>query len=263
MSSFSFPENRVLSAIRRKETALGIYIETPSSTMVELAAAGGFDFVRIDWCHNSMDLPALEKCILAAERWGITPMVRIQYNHPDLARILEMGIMGVIIPDMDSADKARAAVQAVKFDPLGDRGLFSASRQSGYGAASSADYVRWTNENVLIGVQIESVEGIARLDEILRVDGIDLVLSGRGDLSNSLGLPGQKNHPDVLAAEEKIFARAAARGKCISPQLEAGNPALQSEITKWNQRGAYAISLGVDTALIKSAFSGIVLRAKG
>lgn len=259
---YTFPENRVLSSIQHRQTALGIYVETPSSSVVELAAAAGMDFVRIDWCHNSMDLSLLEKCILAAERWNITPMARIPFDHPDMARVLELGIMGVIIPDMDSAEKARAAVQAVKFAPLGDRGLFSAARQSGYGSVSGADYIRWTNENVLIGVQIESREGIRHLDEILQVEGIDMVLSGRGDLSNSLGVPGQKTHPDVLAAEDEIFSKAAALGKCISPQLDAGSPALGSEVAQWNQRGAYAISLGVDAALIKKAFSDLVVRAK-
>lgn len=259
---FTFPENKVLTAIRNRETALGIYVETPASSVVELAAAAGMEFVRIDWCHSPMDLSTLEKCMLAAELRGITPMVRIQHDHPDLGRILEMGAMGVIIPDMDSPEKARAAVNAVKFAPMGDRGLFSAARQSGYGAVGAGEYVRWCNENVLLGVQIESREGIERLDEILDVEGIDLVPSGRGDLSNSLGVPGQKNHPMVLEAEREIFSKAVARGKCISPQLDSGAADLAQQVADWNSRGAYAISLGLDSALIKKAFADAVKRAR-
>jgi 4-hydroxy-2-oxoheptanedioate aldolase len=174
-----------------------------------------------------------------------------------------MGVMGIIIPDVATAERARAAVAAAKFAPVGDRGLFSASRQSGYGIVGGAEYTRWTNRQVVLGIQIESREAIDKIDEILAVDGIDLVLSGRGDLSNALGVTGQKNHPSVLQAEEKIFSKAVARGLAISPQLDSFSPDISDEIRSWNEKGAYIISLGVDAALIRRAFADAVVRARG
>lgn len=254
--------NRLIESVQQKKCCLGMYIETPSSQIVELACLAGVDFVRLDLCHGAWDLEQAEKCIITAERYGVVPMVRMSMDEQRIPQIIELGAQGVIIPDISTRERAQKAADLVKFAPLGDRGLFSASRQGQYGKVPAAEYIRWNNDNVLLAVQIESREAIENIDEILSVDGIDMVLSGRGDLSNSLGVPGEKTHPAVLEAEQRIFSKALERGKIISPQLDGFSKNLAQELKEWNSIGAYVVSLGVETAIIRRSFSDMLSRAR-
>lgn len=251
-------KNPLKRAILEKRAAFGIYVEEPSPTIVELAALAGLDFVRLDWCHGPFSPATLMNQVTAAESRGITPLVRLECNEQDVGLALELGAMGVIIPGVSDASAAGRAVDAVKFAPVGKRGLFSAARKSGFGTVGSSEFTKWTNEEVLLGVQIETLEAIENLDEILAVKGIDIVQSGRGDLSNALGVPGEKTHPRVIEAEEKIFGKALSRGLAISPQLDPYAPGFEEEVASWVEKGAYLISLGIDQAIIKKAFQGIV-----
>ncbi|MDR3589984.1 MAG: aldolase/citrate lyase family protein [Negativicutes bacterium] len=248
--------NPVKQAILKGETVFGVYITVPSPMIVELAGHAGFDFVRIDICHSSADLTTVESMIRAAELTGVTPMLRIDCDPEKIQSLLEMGAMGLVVPDIATAEAARAVVEAVRFQPVGKRGMFSAARSSGYGAISGAEYSRWTNEEILLGIQIESMEAVNNLDEILSVSGIDMVLSGRGDLANSLGVPGQKNHPSVLAAEEKIFAVAKARGLSISVNLDPMAQDFGATVSMWQDKGAQVITLGHDTNIIRKSLEG-------
>ena len=209
-------KNPVKQAIMNGETVFGLYIAVPSPLLVELAGYAGFDFVRIDVCHSAADLPTIVDMIRAAEASGIVPMARVDNDPYLIAKILEAGAMGLYVPDVSTQEMARSVVDAVHFAPVGKRGTFAASRIARYGAIGSGDYAKWSNEEILLGVQIESKEAADNLEKTLGVDGIDMIGSGRGDLSNALGLTGQKNHPSVLALEEKIFATAKSRGKCVS-----------------------------------------------
>jgi len=251
-------KNPLKQAIREKKAAFGIYVEEASPTIVELAALAGLDFVRLDWCHGPFSPATLMNQVTAAESRGITPLVRLECNEQNVGQVLELGAMGVIIPGVSSASEARRAVDAAKFVPVGKRGLFSAARKAGFGTVSGAEFTRWTNEEVLLGIQIETLEAIENLDEILAVKGIDIVQSGRGDLSNALGVPGQKTHPRVLEAEERIFGKALSMGLAISPQLDPYAPGFEEEAAGWVEKGAYLISLGIDQAIIKKAFQSIV-----
>jgi 4-hydroxy-2-oxoheptanedioate aldolase len=250
--------NPLKEAVREGRTAYGIYIEDPSCTMVELAGLAGFDFVRLDWCHAPFDLNIIENMIRAAECQGIVPIIRLNLDDQKISSVLEMGAMGIVVPDVSTAAEAKAAVNAAKFSPAGERGMFSASRKSGYGRVDAATFKAWSNEQIMVGVQIESLQAIENLDEILGVEGIDIVLSGRGDLSDALGVPGQKNHPLVLKAEERIFDTAMSRGIAISPLLNPYAMGFDEEVRKWKEKGACIISLGIDAAIIRKAFEDIV-----
>jgi 4-hydroxy-2-oxoheptanedioate aldolase len=157
---------------------------------------------------------------------------------------------------------AKQIVKAARFHPLGDRGLFSAPRVGRYGYIGGPEYVQWSNEEVLLGVQIESKEAVEHMEEILSVEGIDMVLSGRGDLAKSFGLTGQKNHPTVLAAEQKIYDTARQRGKSICVHLDPLAANLSETITKWKGKGAQVMTLGHDISLIKKAFETAIDTAR-
>lgn len=254
-------KNSIKQALQEGQTVLGINIGVPSPVIVELAAYAGFDFVRIDTSHNAYDLPTVVNLIRTAEAAGITPMARVDNDPYLISNILESGAMGLFIPDISSAQKAREVVDAVHFSPLGDRGTYSAARVMRYGEISGAGYSRWSNEELLLGVQIESKDAIENLEEILNVEGINMIGSGRGDLSNSLGLTGQKDHPSVLALEEKIFDAAKSRGMFTSVNLDPTAKNFAEVVGKWKKQ-AQVITLGHDIPFIRKMFSEAVKTAR-
>jgi len=230
--------------------------------LVELAGYNGYDFVRIDISHTTVDLSTIENMVRAAELSGITPMVRIN-NDPNLiSSVLEMGVQGLVIPDVESLEIAKSIVKAARFHPMGERGIFNAPRVSRYGYISGAEYTKWSNEEVLLGIQIENIEAVNKMDEILTVEGIDMCLSGRGDLAKSLGVPGQKNHPLVLEAEEEIFAAAKRHGKSISVNLDPTAANYIEGLKKWKSKGAQVITLGHDILLIKKGLEDAIKTAR-
>ena len=254
-------KNPVKQALREGRTVFVLYIAVPEPTMVELAGQAGFDFIRIDISHNAYDLPTVVHMIRAAEAVGVTPMARVDNDPYLIANVLEAGMMGLIVPDVATYEKAVSVVKAVHFAPLGDRGTYSAARVMGYGRVSGGDYSKWSNEEILLGIQIESKEAADNLEKTLGVDGIDMVGSGRGDLSNALGLTGQKNHPSVLALEEKIFATAKSRGKYTSVNLDPMAPDFSETVATWKKR-SQVITLGHDIPIIRKVFSDAMKTAR-
>ncbi len=254
-------KNPVKQALRGGQTVFGIYIGVPSPVMVELAGYAGFDFVRIDVCHCAADLPIIADMIRAAEASGVTPMIRLDYDPYLIAKVLEAGAMGLFIPDVSTHEMARSVVDAVHFAPLGDRGTFAASRITRYGAIGSGEYAKWSNEELLLGVQIESKEAADNLEKTLGVDGIDMFGSGRGDLANALGLTGQKNHPSVLALEEKIFDTAKKRGKYVSVNLDPTTRDFAETVAAWKKK-AQVITLGHDLTLLRKHFGDAIATAR-
>ena len=254
-------KNPVKEALRNGKTVIGVYIAVSSPMMVELAGYAGFDFIRIDISHNAYDLPTIVNMIRAAEAVGITPMARVDNDPYLIANVLEAGMMGLIVPDVATYEKALSVVKAVHFAPLGDRGTYSAARVMGYGAIGGGEYCKWSNEELLLGVQIESKEAADNLEKTLEVEGIDVVGSGRGDLSNSLGLTGQKNHPSVLALEDKIFATAKSRGKYCSVNLDPMAADFAETVAYWKKK-AQVITLGHDIPIIRKVFSDAVKTAR-
>ena len=254
-------KNPVKQALRDGRTVFGIYIGVPAPAMVELAGYAGFDFVRIDISHNAYDINTIVHMIRAADAAGVTPMVRVDNDPHLIANVLEAGAMGLIVPDVSTPEKARSVVNAVHFAPLGDRGTYAATRIARYGAISSGDYCKWSNEEIILGIQIESKEAADNLEKTLSVDGIDMIGSGRGDLSNSLGLTGQKNHPSVLALEEKIFDTAKSRGKYTSVNLDPTAPNFAETVASWKKK-AQVITLGHDITLIRKNFTDAIKTAR-
>lgn len=254
-------KNPVKEAIGKGATVFGLYIGIPSTQVVELAGYAGFDFVRIDMSHNAYDLPTIVNMIRAAEASGVTPMVRVDNDPYLIANILEAGAMGLFVPDVSTYEKALAVVKAVYFSPLGDRGTYAAARIARYGGISGGDYAKWSNKEILLGVQIESKEAADNLEEILTVDGIEMIGSGRGDLANALGLTGQNNHPSVLAPEEKIFKAARQRGKSVSVNLDPTAPDFAQTVALWKGK-AQCITLGHDLTLLRKHFAEAINTAR-
>ncbi len=208
-------ENTLKQRLQEGQAVFGVMITFPSATMVEMLGHLGFDWVLIDNEHGSITVDNSEDLVRAAEITGMAPIVRPVGNKPEIiAPFLDRGAWGVQIPHVNTAEEARAAVDAVKYPPVGHRGLFSGSRPGKYGfAGATADYVDEANRNTLVCLMLEEVEAIENLEDMVTVDGVDVFFIGSGDLSASMGYPGQQTHPEVQALMEKGITTIREAGK--------------------------------------------------
>ena len=207
-------ENRMKSLISAGKPAFGVSVQFPSPEIVEMIGQLGFDWVMLDAEHGSITPDNIGPLVMAAELHGITPIVRPEVNSPAVInKYLDRGVMGVQVPHVNTADEARAAVEACLFHPGGKRGL-GGGRMADFGfGIATTDYVKQANEQMLVCVQIEDVEAVANLDEILAVEGIDVFFIGPTDLAQSMGFPGQNGHPDVQKLVQETFRRIHAAGR--------------------------------------------------
>ena len=204
------------------EPAFGVSVMFPSPHIVEMLGALGFDWVLLDCEHGSLSPESVELMAMAAQASGMTPIARPATRSAEhIAQVLDRGVLGVQVPHIITADDARAAVQAVKYHPLGRRSLAAGTRAANYDARGSmADYVREANEATLIAVQIEDREALPNLDAILAVQDIDVFFIGPSDLSQSMGHPGNAKAAPVAQAIEAALARIRAAGK--TPGMPSG-----------------------------------------
>jgi 4-hydroxy-2-oxoheptanedioate aldolase len=208
--------------LKAGEPALGLSVMIPSPQLVEMAAGAGFDWVLIDCEHGSITRESAELMIMAAEASNITPIVRPRTKgHQDIVELMDCGAAGVQVPHVITPDDARAAVNAVKFHPAGKRSLAAGTRASGYGyKGSMADFTQAANKETLIAVQIEDEAALAHVDEILKVDGIDVFFIGPSDLSASMGHPGNPKAEPVAKAIDATLKTIVAAGK--TPGMPSG-----------------------------------------
>ena len=250
-------KNRLQEFLAAGDTGIGALVQLPSASVVEVLAQAGFDWLVIDTEHGPIDVERLQAMIRATSETATTPFVRIASKLDWLAkRALDVGALGVMIPGVNSADEARAAVRAVRYPPEGSRGYgptFAALRWG----LSGADYVRQANDTVMAILQIEHIDAVARIDDILIVRGIDLVLIGPNDLSGSMGLLGQVSHPEVQAAIDLVL-KAAKKA-----QVPAGIFGVSGdEINRYIAQGFQAILAGVDVAFLAAGASGMLNQIK-
>ena len=224
--------NRMKAKIQRGEPALGASVMFPSPQLVEMLGYAGFDWVLIDCEHGTVGLESMELMVMAAEAAGVTPIVRPRTNGAsDILQAMDRGALGVQVPHINTAAEARAAVAAVKFHPQGSRSLAAGTRASGYGfRGSMGGFVEEANRRTLVCVQIEDEAALPNLDEILRVEGIDVFFIGPSDLSQSMGHPGNPKEPRVARAIEEALAKIVAAGK--TPGMPATGDAVQGVLAK-------------------------------
>jgi 2-keto-3-deoxy-L-rhamnonate aldolase RhmA len=247
--------NKMKAKLAAGEPALGLSVMIPSAQVVEMAGALGFDWVLIDCEHGTITLETVELMIMAAEASDVTPIVRPRSNDPqDIVEVMDRGAAGVQVPHVVDGAAARAAVEAVKFHPLGRRGLAAGTRASGYGYRGSAgDFVTAANRETLVCVQIEDQAAVENIDEILQVEGVDVFFVGPSDLSQSMGYPGNPKADPVATAIDRTLKAIVAAGKT------PGMPATTDNLAATVDRGVRYIYTHLPTLL--GAAAGEYLRA--
>ncbi len=219
--------------------ALGAWMFLREPMTAEAAARMGYDYVVVDLQHGVASEPEALAMMQAAEAAGAIPVARVSTNHPmTIGRALDAGALAVIVPMVNSADDARAAVAACRYPPVGTRSYGPVAAISRY----SDDYARVANETVCCLVMIETVQALENLDAILSVPGIDGVYVGPVDLSLTLGLPPRPDNdaPEFLDAIDLILAGCARHG--IVPAIHAD----ERLAAGWIARGFRMVTVGYD-----------------
>jgi 4-hydroxy-2-oxoheptanedioate aldolase len=207
--------NTLKQKLRDGQPVFGAMITFPAPQIVEMLGYMGFDWVLIDNEHGSITVDTSEDMIRAAELTGVAPIVRPVANRPEvIAPFLDRGAWGVQVPHVNTRQEAEAAVAACKYFPEGQRGSFSRGRPAEYGMTGVAtkDYFAKANAETLVCLMLEEVEAIDNIAEIVKVKGVDVLFIGSGDLSQSMGYPGQQAHAEVLAVMERGVKRIRDAG---------------------------------------------------
>ncbi|MGO4384111.1 HpcH/HpaI aldolase family protein [Specibacter sp. RAF43] len=207
--------NRLRELLDRKPVLIGAMVNTPSPRLVEVCGHAGFDWLFVDGEHEMVDLRAAYDLCTAADAVGVPIAVRVPSGRPELLLgFAEAGAHCVVVPHVQDRTGAEAIVRDLAYPPLGRRGVHSRTRASNYGMhLSPVDYFALDGSHAMPMAMIEDAAAIEGIEEIVHVDGLDLFLVGPGDISGSLGVPGQLQHPEVVAHVERAMGAISRAGK--------------------------------------------------
>lgn len=239
------PKNRFKAALKAGQRQIGIWCSIPDPYSVELLANCGYDWILLDTEHTPIGPSEAVTLLRAAEPYPVTAIVRPGWNDlVEIKRLLDGGAQSLLIPYVQSADEARAAVAAVRYPPRGMRGVSGLSRASRFGAVK--DYNIRAEEEICLLIQLETLEAIEHLDEICTIDGIDGVFIGPADLAASMGHLGNASHPEVKAKIVETIQRLTAAG------MPAGFLSADQEMARAAaDAGALFVAVDLDTAMMR------------
>ncbi len=242
--------------LRENEALISTFVIIDAPEVVEMAALAGFDAVILDLEHGPYTLAQLPRLVLAARTRGAYAIVRVASNDPaQIGAVLDLGADGVLVPQVGSAAAAAAAVSAARYAPEGMRGANPWTRAADFG--SGVEWYARSNAETAVMVMIEGKEGLTALDEILAVPGLDAIFLGPVDMSQSLGVAGQTDHPLVIGEIRKSIDKAGSAGMGVavfSPQPEGAR--------RWRDLGARLLAVGEDTAQIMAMFSRCIAECR-
>lgn len=239
---------RFKMAMDSKEGAFGPFMITSDPAIVESAGYAGYDFVLLDMEHGPGTFENLQNLIRAANVSDVCPIVRVPRGTDIwIDRALDVGAGGILIPQIDNAEQATAAVSTAKFAPIGTRGTCRFVRSAAYGAIEGKHYFKEAQDTMVL-LQAEGKKAIDNLNEILSVPGIDVIFIGPYDLSASLGLIGQIDHPKVIELAKQVIIKANAKGikvGCFVDNVAMGR--------KWRDMGVRFVGYSCDMNIFMRA----------
>lgn len=227
-----------------KTALIATFAAIPHPAAIEVIAASGVDFVCIDWEHAQIARDAIENLVRSADVHATPEMVRVPgHSQEAIAAALDSGAKGVLVPRVSTAAQASAVVKASRYPPLGERGV-GPGRAAGYGYRIF-DYLASANSEIVVAVQVETAEGLANVDAIAAIEGVDVVFVGPGDLSVSIDAMGPAGAERLGAAIETIIAAALDHGKvagifCAKPE----------DVGRWAVKGASFFILASDAMFL-------------
>lgn len=229
--------------LKEKQVTIGSWITLAHPAIAEIMAKAGFDWLAVDMEHSVITIREAEELIRTIDLCGVVPLVRLSSNNPvQIKRVMDAGAHGVIVPMVNSEVEAEQAVAAVRYPPEGKRGV-GLARAQGYGN-SFEQYLSWVNNETVVIVQVEHIEAVNNLEAILAVKSVDGFIVGPYDLSGSLGIPGQFDHPLMKEAMQRIETVGAASGKAPGIHVIEPKPdELKSRIEQGYRFVAYSLDI--------------------
>ena len=215
MANAALIKNAVKELFKADKVALGMIARLGrSGDIARIAKTTGHDFIFVDGQHALYSVETTGHIAQAALGCGVVPMARVRScDDPDTQVLLDNGVMGIVFPDINTADEARRAVNRAKFPPIGRRSVSGSYTMFDFRAIPTAESVSALNDATLVVCMIETQEGLDNVDAIAAVDGVDVVHVGSNDLMTSLGKPGEYGTPVHIAALDRVFAAARKHGK--------------------------------------------------
>lgn len=216
--------HKFMTRLNQEERAFGTIVTLKDPAVVELLGYVGYDFAIIDMEHSTLSLESMENMLRAAQCAQITSIVRTpKDDYGTILRVLDAGADAIMVPHLMTKEQGESIVNMAKYRPVGKRGLDGSTRAARYGVTPFTQHIRQQNEHVTVIGMIEDAEALHNLDELLRIDGLDLLFLGPADLAASLGFQEDFNHPLVWEAIQEIFSKAQAVG------MKVGIPAFTAE----------------------------------
>jgi 4-hydroxy-2-oxoheptanedioate aldolase len=237
-----------------EDPVVGTFQYYPSPPVTETLALAGMDFVVLDQEHSPLSAERTLGMTVAAQGAGAGAVVRVRNNDPaEIQRALDAGADGVMVPQVETAADAEAARDAARYAPLGERGLSQYVRAGDY--VGGADYTEEQNESVTLALQIEGERGVENVEDVLAVEGVDVLFLGPYDLSSSLDIPGEVRDERVEALMAAVCERAAAADVTVG--AFADDPAMAR---RWIDAGVGFVGLSVECAILHRAAADLLAK---
>ena len=250
--------NQVKAALKQNKAVSGPIVgEARSNSFVKQMALAGHDFLWFDMEHAMFNFETVANLTQMSLVTGIVPLIRVtDLQYALVARALDAGAQGIVIPRVDTVAQVEAAVSFIKYPPLGRRGAGGEAR-NGYLPTTIPDAIETSNAETLVIVQIESTEGIANLDAMCQVPGVDVICVGPQDLSISLGIPGQRQNPIFIEAVKGIIKTCTRHG--IASGMVERNAA---DFRIWHDFGARFLACNTDGNMLAQAAAADIATLK-
>lgn len=241
------PRNSFKAALRAGQRQIGLWSSFSDPNICEVLAGCGYDWMMLDTEHSTAGPAEVIAFLRTLAPYPVHPVVRPGWNNPvEIKKFLDAGAQTLLIPYVQNAAEAEAAVAAVTYPPQGIRGVSGITRATRYGAV--AGYAKRANDEICLLVQVETAEALANLEEIARVPGVDGVFFGPADIAASLGHVGEPSHPDVCAAILDGMARLNVLG------VPSGILSLdQAFLRQTADAGVRFMAVDVDAGLMRRA----------
>ncbi len=250
------PKNAFKRALAEGRTQIGLWSSLSSNYTVEVIAGAGYDWILLDLEHSPNDLESLLTQLQAAAPYATTPIVRVPWNDMvTIKRVLDTGAQSLLIPYVQNAAEAKAAVANTRYPPAGVRGVAGTTRATRFGRVK--DYAKRAHEEICVLVQVETKPALDALESICAVDGVDGVFIGPADLHASLGYPGETANPAVLPLIEDAMRRIRKAGKAagyLSP--------VEADAKRMLAAGAQFVAVGADVGLLARGAESLLAKFK-
>lgn len=230
-----------------------------SPQAIALCASQGWDYIILDTEHNDYDLETLGSFSLTAKYEDMALFVRVPDKlYHQMAQMLDIGAEGLVLPQVKTQEETKNIIQATKYNPIGKRGVSISDTVTLFRNYNQVEYTKWANQEIMIIVQIESVEGVNNVEKIVSSKGVDAVMIGPADLTQDMGIPGQIHHPKVEEAFREIIVQCNKYG--VAPGIHLSEI---EDVGKWISEGMRFITYSYDIKFLKEAFQEALLKLHG